>query len=88
VRPCAHSSSRAPKKRSSLPFQRGVYGGMRMWRAPSLVERLREPVAGVALGVVAEDGLDRTAALLRIQAAARVRVMETLTAFSVLCSSA
>jgi hypothetical protein len=29
-----------------------------------LVERLREPVAGVALGVVAEDGLDRTAALL------------------------
>jgi hypothetical protein len=53
-----------------------------------LVERLREPVAGVALGVVAEDGLDRTAPCSRIQAAARVRVMETLTAFSVLCSSA
>jgi hypothetical protein len=35
TRPCAHSVSRVLKKRSIFPFQRGVRGGMRMWRAPS-----------------------------------------------------
>src|SRR4051794_41546889 len=34
TRPCAHSVSRVLKKRSIFPFQRGVRGGMRMWRAP------------------------------------------------------
>src|SRR4051794_41316540 len=34
TRPCAHSVSRVLKKRSIFPFQRGVRGGMRMWRGP------------------------------------------------------
>src|SRR4051794_41722293 len=34
TRPCAHSVSRVLKKRSIFPFQRGVRGGRRMWRAP------------------------------------------------------
>src|SRR3954466_11000636 len=32
TRTCAHSVSSVLKKRSILPFQRGVRGGMRMWR--------------------------------------------------------
>src|SRR4051794_41241018 len=32
TRPCAHSVSTVLKKRSIFPFQRGVRGGMRMWR--------------------------------------------------------
>src|SRR3954470_8665726 len=38
TRPWAHSVSSVPKDRSLLPLQRGVQGGMRMWRAPSTAE--------------------------------------------------
>jgi hypothetical protein len=46
-------------KRSALPFQRGVRGGIRMWRAWSAGERLSELAAApVGHGIVGHDRLD------------------------------
>ena len=52
-------------KRSTLPFQRGVKGGMRMWRASSSARTVGEGArAAVDERVVGHDRLDGPAALL------------------------
>jgi hypothetical protein len=83
TRPCAHSRSRVPKNRSIFPFQRGCAGRDEDVAGVELGEDATELVAGgVALRVVAHDRLDRAAALIENQTAARRRVAETLIAFS------
>src|SRR3954454_18956809 len=83
TRPCAHSVSSVPKKRSIFPFQRGVRGGMRMWRALRAARGWGDWWVGEeqrALSLItAWTGPQPCSAS---QAAARRSVAETVAAFS------